>query len=102
MSRQGPEVKYSYTESTTIDGVAREEGQIVALLDTSGLYYDVTYNGTVQRYPVTQIQFVQSDPTTGQSGILYVNTAAQTIGIWDDNTGTLSSMSGSEWEPIET
>lgn len=96
MASQGPTVKYTFTQSTeTIDP---NPGQLVAFLDKSGFYYDVEYNGVEKRYPITQVQFVTEDVSTGQEGFLYVNTVAKTIGIWDGTN--LVTMSGPKWKPI--
>lgn len=62
------DVKFISTTSEKLPLLPIQEGQIIALSDADGYYYDM---GT-ERRPVNTVEYYSELPSTGRSGILYI------------------------------
>lgn len=74
-------VQFTTTTSSKLDTLTITNGQIIALSDRAGYYYDM---GGV-RNAVSGVSVVSSLPASGQSNMIYVlNTASGAVSyIWD-------------------
>ena len=61
-------VKFTVTSKTKLPTVPIENGQIIAIWEESGVYYDM--NDT--RYTATNVKFVDELPEEGDESVLYI------------------------------
>lgn len=84
------DVKFISTTSEKLSDLPVVNGQIIALSDISGYYYDM--NDT--RYTASNIEFVNNLPTSGSSNKLYIY--KNNIYTWDGSKFSLASNAPSD------
>lgn len=93
------DVLFTTTSSAKLNSIPVVNGQIIALNDKLGYYYDM---GSIRRR-INQIEFVDSDPPSGKglSEILYVNSKTFKSYIWSDSIAGYEQL-GADVQVVKT
>lgn len=82
------DVKFYYTTAAKLASLPIVNGQIIALQDQVGYYYDMNS----KRYRVNSVEQVAARPTEGVEGVIYISASPEGIYTWNATSSTWNSI----------
>lgn len=82
------DVKFYYTTAAKLASLPIVNGQIIALSDQTGYYYDM--GG--QRFRVNSVEVVTTRPTTGVAGVIYICSSPEGVYTWNATSSTWTTV----------
>lgn len=82
------DVKFYYTTKGSLPSLPVVNGQIIALKDETGYYYDMNN----KRHRVNSIECVDTRPEVGVDGIIYISKSPEGVFTWDVANNVWSSV----------
>lgn len=82
------DVKFYYTTAAKLASLPIVNGQIIALQDQVGYYYDMNS----KRYRVNSVEQVAALPAQGVAGVIYISASPEGIYTWNATNSTWNSI----------